>query len=125
MSENNYYYSVSYVDSQKKTQMASAFDELSEQSVLTLHFRFNGELVVDVDGTVVGTVGVVPRAFSHVFPLIDLYGRVHQVTAPVYASLRILTSKVLAISLLKVPHPKGLRSVTYVSVRLLFTFTAK
>lgn len=123
MSENNYYYLVSSVDSQKKTQMASAFDELSEQSVLTLHFRFNGELVVDVDGTVVGTVGVVPRAFSHVFPLIDLYGRVHQVTAPV--ALRILTSKVLAISLLKVPHPKGLRSVTYVSVRLLFTFTAK
>lgn len=103
--------------------MASAFDELSEQSVLTLHFRFNGELVVDVDGTVVGTVGVVPRAFSHVFPLIDLYGRVHQVTTPV--ALRILTSEVLAISLLKVPHLKVLRSVTYVSVPLLFTFTAK
>ncbi|XP_073953644.1 neuralized E3 ubiquitin protein ligase 4 isoform X1 [Choristoneura fumiferana] len=64
----------------KKTQMASAFDELSEQSVLTLHFRFNGELVADVDGAVLGTVGVVPRAFSHVFPLIDLYGRVHQVS---------------------------------------------
>ncbi|XP_063632805.1 neuralized-like protein 4 isoform X1 [Cydia splendana] len=64
----------------KKTQMASAFDELTEQSVLTIHFRFNSELVVDVDGSVVGVVGVVPRAFSHVYPLIDLYGRVHQVS---------------------------------------------
>ncbi|KAI5641319.1 neuralized domain-containing protein [Phthorimaea operculella] len=64
----------------KKTQMASVLDELVEQSVLTIHFRFNSDLVVDVDGKVVGVLGTVPRSFSHVFPVIDLYGKVHQVS---------------------------------------------
>ncbi|XP_028174207.1 neuralized-like protein 4 isoform X1 [Ostrinia furnacalis] len=64
----------------KKTSMASALEELGEQSVLTVHFRFNSELVVDLDGQVVGMLGPVPRSFSHVYPMIDLYGRVTQVS---------------------------------------------
>ncbi|KAM3968620.1 neuralized E3 ubiquitin protein ligase 4 [Aphomia sociella] len=64
----------------KKSQMAAAFEDLGEQSVLSIHFRFNSELVVDIDGTVIGIIGSVPRNYSHVFPLIDLYGRVHQIS---------------------------------------------
>ncbi|XP_026761342.2 neuralized-like protein 4 [Galleria mellonella] len=64
----------------KNSQMAAAFEELNEQSVLSIHFRFNSELVVDIDGTIIGVIGSVPRNHSHVFPLIDLYGRVHQIS---------------------------------------------
>lgn len=60
--------------------MASELDEVVEQSVLTLHFRFNSELVVDIDGNVLGVIGSVPRTYSHVYPLVDLYGRVSQVS---------------------------------------------
>ncbi|CAH2211108.1 jg22763, partial [Pararge aegeria aegeria] len=62
------------------THIAAELEEVSEQSVLTLHFRFNSELVVDIDGTMVGVIGSVPRTYSHVYPLVDLYGRVCQVS---------------------------------------------
>ncbi|XP_060809528.1 neuralized-like protein 4 isoform X2 [Amyelois transitella] len=60
--------------------MAVIFDSLTEQQVLSIHFRFNGDLVLDVDGNVQGVIATVPRNYSHVFPLIDLYGRVQQVS---------------------------------------------
>ncbi|XP_047543867.1 neuralized-like protein 4 isoform X1 [Vanessa atalanta] len=62
------------------THAAAELEEVAEQSVLTLHFRFNSELVVDIDGNVVGIIGAVPRSYSHVYPLVDLYGRVSQVS---------------------------------------------
>ncbi|CAH0402005.1 unnamed protein product [Chilo suppressalis] len=62
------------------TDLASALEFLHEQSVVTIHFRFNNDLVVDIDGTVIGAIGSVPRLYSHVFPLIDLYGKVLQVS---------------------------------------------
>ncbi|XP_052746681.1 neuralized-like protein 4 isoform X2 [Bicyclus anynana] len=62
------------------THIAAELEEVSEQSVLTLHFRFNSELVVDIDGNVLGVIGSVPRTYSHVYPLVDLYGRVCQVS---------------------------------------------
>ncbi|XP_034839202.1 neuralized-like protein 4 isoform X1 [Maniola hyperantus] len=62
------------------THIAAELEEVSEQSVLTLHFRFNSELVVDVDGAVLAVIGSVPRTYSHVYPLVDLYGRVCQVS---------------------------------------------
>ncbi|XP_059055194.1 neuralized-like protein 4 isoform X2 [Achroia grisella] len=64
----------------KNSEMAAAFEELGEQSVLSIHFRFNSELVVDIDGTIIGVIGSVPRRHAHVFPLIDLYGRVNQIS---------------------------------------------
>lgn len=70
--------------------MASALDELAEQSVLTIHFRFNSELVVDVDGKVVGVIGFVPRAYSHVYPMVDLYGRVQQVSVTLCKLLSLI-----------------------------------
>ncbi|CAB3250158.1 unnamed protein product [Arctia plantaginis] len=48
--------------------------------VLTIHFRFNSELVLEIDGKIIGAIGVVPRRFSHIFPTIDLYGRIAQVS---------------------------------------------
>lgn len=60
--------------------VASELDEIQEQSVLSVHFRFNGELMIDIDGDIVCAIGAVPRMYSHVFPLIDLYGRVCQVS---------------------------------------------
>ncbi|OWR53166.1 hypothetical protein KGM_201376 [Danaus plexippus plexippus] len=62
------------------THTTSELEDICEQSVLTLHFRFNSELVVDIDGVVLGVVGSVPRTHSHVYPLIDLYGKVCQVS---------------------------------------------
>lgn len=59
--------------------MGMALDNLTEQSVLTIHFRFNSELVLEIDGKIVGAIGSVPRRFSHIFPMIDLYGRIAQV----------------------------------------------
>lgn len=70
--------------------MASALDELAEQSVLTIHFRFNSELVVDVDGKVVGVIGFVPRTYSHVYPMVDLYGRVQQVSVTLCKLLSLI-----------------------------------
>ncbi|KAL4717652.1 hypothetical protein ACJJTC_000801 [Scirpophaga incertulas] len=64
----------------KRTEFASGLEELTEQSVLTIHFRFNSELVIDIDGNVVGVIGTVPKTYSHVFPMIDLYGNVQQVS---------------------------------------------
>lgn len=62
------------------TQVASELDDIHEQSVLSVHFRFNGDLVIDIDGDILCVIGSVPRMYSHVFPLIDLYGRVSQVS---------------------------------------------
>ncbi|KAJ0183844.1 hypothetical protein K1T71_000267 [Dendrolimus kikuchii] len=62
------------------TTVASELDAICEQSVLSVHFRFNGDLVIDIDGDILCVIGSVPRMFSHVFPLIDLYGRVSQVS---------------------------------------------
>lgn len=72
--------------------MAAAFDEVKEQSVLTIHFRFNSDLVADVDGNVLGVIGNVPRTFMHVYPLIELYGRVQQVPyLKLYVAIRLRT----------------------------------
>ncbi|XP_038216186.1 neuralized-like protein 4 isoform X1 [Zerene cesonia] len=62
------------------TPMAVELEDVNEQSVLTLHFRFNSDLVVDLDGRVLGIIGSVSRLHSHVYPLVDLYGKVCQVS---------------------------------------------
>ncbi|XP_041987220.1 neuralized-like protein 4 [Aricia agestis] len=69
-----------YNGSQLSSHVTVEFDDVGEQSVLTIHFRFNSELVVDIDGTVVGIIGSVPRTFSHVYPIVDLYGKISQVS---------------------------------------------
>ncbi|XP_047040446.1 neuralized-like protein 4 [Helicoverpa zea] len=66
----NYYHS----------SMGMALDDLKEQSVLTIHFRFTSELILQVDGKLVGCIATVPRRFSHIFPTIDLYGSICQVS---------------------------------------------
>lgn len=60
--------------------MGMALERLTEQSVLTLHFRFNSELILEIDGRIIGTIAVIPRKYSHVFPTIDLYGPISQVS---------------------------------------------
>lgn len=59
--------------------MALELEDVNEQSVLTLHFRFNSDLVVELDGKVLAILGSVSRLNSHVYPLVDLYGKVYQV----------------------------------------------
>ncbi|XP_053624877.1 neuralized-like protein 4 isoform X2 [Plodia interpunctella] len=62
------------------SSLGAVFETLSEQQVLSLHYRFNGDLLLDIDGTVHGVIANIPRTYSHVYPLIDLYGRVQQVS---------------------------------------------
>lgn len=61
-------------------KFAAALNEVVENSVLTLHFRLNSELVVELDGRVLGAIATISRIHNHVFPLIDLYGKVSQVS---------------------------------------------
>lgn len=60
--------------------------------MLCIHFRFNSELVLDVDGKALGVIGVIPRSYPHVYPIIDLYGKVFQVSALALLSLYIYVS---------------------------------
>ncbi|XP_028032993.1 neuralized-like protein 4 isoform X1 [Bombyx mandarina] len=63
-----------------KTKRGAPLDNLTEQSVLTIHFRLNSDIAVDIDSEPLGVIGAVSRNACHVFPLIDLYGRVTQVS---------------------------------------------
>ncbi|CAK1588784.1 unnamed protein product [Parnassius mnemosyne] len=63
-----------------RTTTSWALDEVSEQSVLAIEFRANSELAVELDGRSLGVAGTVPLALAHVFPVIDLYGKVYQVS---------------------------------------------
>ncbi|XP_047524615.1 neuralized-like protein 4 isoform X2 [Pieris napi] len=63
-----------------RAPMAIELEDVNEQSVLTLHFRFNSDLVVELDGRVLAVVGSVSRLNGHVYPLVDLYGKVCQVS---------------------------------------------
>lgn len=65
-------------------KFAAALNEVVENSVLTLHFRLNSELVVELDGRVLGAIATISRIHNHVFPLIDLYGKVSQVSRLTY-----------------------------------------
>ncbi|CAK1555013.1 unnamed protein product [Leptosia nina] len=64
-----------------RSPMAFNLEQAAVGSILTLHFRFGGELVVELDGKSLGVIGSVPRLDAHVYPLLDLYGRVSQVSA--------------------------------------------
>ncbi|XP_022832524.1 neuralized-like protein 4 [Spodoptera litura] len=55
-------------------------EDLTEQSVLTLHFRFTSELVLQVNGKLIGCIATIPRRFSQVYPAVDLYGTICQVS---------------------------------------------
>lgn len=54
-------------------------EDLTEQSVLTLHFRFTSELVLQVNGKLIGCIATIPRRFSQIYPAVDLYGTICQV----------------------------------------------
>ncbi|XP_050560438.1 neuralized-like protein 4 isoform X2 [Spodoptera frugiperda] len=55
-------------------------EDLTEQSVLTLHFRFTSELVLQVNGKLIGCIATIPRRFSQIYPAVDLYGTICQVS---------------------------------------------
>ncbi|KAH9628013.1 hypothetical protein HF086_017988 [Spodoptera exigua] len=62
------------------SMMGTVLEELTEQSVLTLHFRFTSELVLQVNGKIIGCIATIPRRFSQVYPAVDLYGMICQVS---------------------------------------------
>ncbi|CAH2034233.1 unnamed protein product, partial [Iphiclides podalirius] len=63
-----------------RTKTAWALEEVCELTVLAIEFRCNSELMVEMDGRPLGIAGVVPPTITGVYPLIDLYGKVCQVS---------------------------------------------
>ncbi|XP_050683838.1 neuralized-like protein 4 isoform X2 [Leptidea sinapis] len=73
---NQLLYDGSYI----RAPMVLDLEEVREQSVITLHFRFSNDLVVELNGTVLATLATVPLHLNHVYPVVDLYGRVCQIS---------------------------------------------
>lgn len=64
---------------QTLSEIGRKLEEITENSVLTLHFRFNSELTLEIDGVLRGVIATIPRRFNDIYPTIDLYGRIVQV----------------------------------------------
>lgn len=65
---------------QTLSEIGRKLEEITENSVLTLHFRFNSELTLEIDGVSRGVIATIPRHFNDIYPIIDLYGKIVQVT---------------------------------------------
>ncbi|KAG6443228.1 hypothetical protein O3G_MSEX002723 [Manduca sexta] len=63
-----------------KSKKGAALENLCEQSVLTIHFRLNSDIVIDIDNESLGVIGNASRNACHIFPVIDLYGKICQVS---------------------------------------------
>ncbi|CAG9137333.1 unnamed protein product [Plutella xylostella] len=82
------------------SRTALALNHVREQSVIVLHFRPSGELLLEVDGRAAGRVATVPRRFTQVYPLVDLYGRVEQVSVLLHPYI-VTTGSYVDLPLLK------------------------